>query len=68
MTRKTGTPGFVTLAQLASEQKMDPATLRQRIRRGTLPATKVGPLWIIDRTTADRVVRGEPLAGRRRGR
>ena len=54
----------VTLRQLARAIGVAPATLRQRVARGSLPARRVGPLWVVDVDVAAQVVR----AGRgRRG-
>lgn len=47
----------VTLAELATAIQVRPATLRQRVARGTLPARKVGPLWVVDADVAVRVIK-----------
>lgn len=46
--------GYVTLAALAADLGVNPATLRQRIARGTLAAEKVGTLWLVPLGEADR--------------
>ena len=56
------------LADVAREMGVDPATLRQRAIRGTIPgAYKVGAVWAVPNETADdllRAGRGHTIAGR----
>lgn len=47
---------YITLRDLAAQRGITPDSLRQRIRRGTLKANKVGTTWVIDRKEAARVL------------
>lgn len=47
---------YVTLKALAAERGCTPDTLRQRIRRGTLRATKVGTTWVVSARERQRVL------------
>lgn len=38
----------LTLNEAAGLARMSPVTLRVQIRNGRIPATKVGPLWLIE--------------------
>lgn len=42
---------LITLAEYAARHGRSPATLRQRIARGTLKAEKIGRDWLIDEDT-----------------
>ena len=42
---------LITLNEYAKRNGRSPATLRQRIARGTLPAVKIGRDWLIDEDT-----------------
>lgn len=48
--------GFLTLSELAGKAGIAQATLRQRIARGTLKASKVGPIWIVSNREANKLV------------
>lgn len=53
-------PTFVTLKDLAAERRVTADSLRQRIRRGTLRATKVGTTWVVDQRERARVLAEAP--------
>ena len=42
---------LISIAEYAAKVNRDPATIRQRILRGTLPAIKIGRNWCIDSDT-----------------
>lgn len=70
---------WLTLAEIAEELRLSPATLRSWISKGTLRAMRAGQRkWLVRRSELDRMLRGEdfedapasppdpPAAGRRR--
>lgn len=58
MTR-TKAPRLWSLKELAAVMGITPDSLRQRIARGTLPATKLGRDWFVSDVEAARVI-GQP--------
>lgn len=48
--------GYVTLKALAAERGVTADSLRQRIARGTLKATKAGTVWLIPQSERRRVL------------
>lgn len=39
---------LISLAEYAAKVNRDPATIRQRVLRGSLPAVKIGHNWCIE--------------------
>lgn len=46
----------ITLTELAKRRGVTPDSLRQRIHRNTLKATKVGNTWVVGEAEANRVL------------
>jgi len=55
---------WLTLAEIAEELRMSPATIRSWISNGTLRATRAGRRkWLVRRSELDRMLAGEDLIG-----
>src|ERR1700743_2032705 len=53
---------WLTVAEIAEELRLSPATLRSWISKGTLRAMRAGQRkWLVRRSELDRMVRGEAL-------
>lgn len=50
-------PGFMTPAEVAAELRVSPAVVLRLVRRGDLPALRVGRLWRVDRDDLRRWIR-----------
>src|SRR5450631_3304572 len=51
---------WLTLAEIAEELRMSPATIRSWISKGTLRAMRAGQRkWLVRRSELDRMLRGE---------
>jgi len=53
----------VSVAQAASLLGVTPTRVRQRIAEGSLPAEKLGSMWVLDRAAVVPAVPGRPLEG-----
>lgn len=55
---------WMTLAEIAEELRMSPATIRSWISRGRLQAMRAGQRkWLVRRSELDRMLRGEDFEG-----
>jgi len=55
---------WLTLAEIAEELRMSPATIRSWISKGTLRAMRAGQRkWLVRRSELDRMLAGEDLGG-----
>ena len=55
---------WLTLAEIADELRMSPATIRSWISKGTLRATRAGQRkWLVRRSELDRMIAGKDLIG-----
>jgi excisionase family DNA binding protein len=55
---------WMTLAEIAEELRMSPATIRSWISKGTLRAMRAGQRkWLVRRSELDRMLRGNDLIG-----
>jgi excisionase family DNA binding protein len=55
---------WMTLAEIAAELRMSPATIRSWVSQGTLQATRAGKRkWLIRRSELDRLLAGEGMRG-----
>lgn len=55
---------WLTLAEIADELRMSPATIRSWISKGTLRATRAGKRkWLVRRSELDRMIAGADMAG-----
>lgn len=68
--RRPTPPAVRLLADIARTIGIDPATMRQRALRGTVPgAYKIGQVWVVDPATAEELEaagRGRSIAPPRR--
>jgi excisionase family DNA binding protein len=55
---------WLTLAEIAEELRMSPATIRSWISKGTLRATRAGQRkWLVRRSELDRMIAGKDVIG-----
>jgi excisionase family DNA binding protein len=55
---------WMTLAEIAAELRMSPATIRSWVSQGTLQATRAGRRkWLVRRSELDRLLAGEGMQG-----
>ena len=55
---------WLTLAEIADELRMSPATIRSWISKGTLRATRAGQRkWLVRRSELDRMIAGKDMIG-----
>jgi excisionase family DNA binding protein len=55
---------WLTLAEIAEELRLSPATIRSWISKGTLRATRAGQRkWLVRRSALDRMLAGADMAG-----
>jgi excisionase family DNA binding protein len=56
-------PGFMTPAEVAAELRVSPAVVLRLVRRGELPAVRVGRAWRVDHDDLRRWVRRHRRGG-----
>ena len=52
--------------EAAAKYKVHPETLRRWIKRGLLPATRIGNAWVLEESDLDRLLADPPTPGRPR--
>jgi excisionase family DNA binding protein len=59
-----GTQELLTTAEAAKILRMRSDTLSRKIKRGEIPAVKIGKIWLINRETLDAMLRPSAPQGR----
>lgn len=53
--------GFLTVDEAAALLQMHPVTLRNHLRKGTIPGRKIGGEWRLSRAALEKYLSGEDL-------